>query len=243
LPAGGGPFQLHNLTVGIFLVDQNHHRLAVGTDITSCIPLRAGEGWILPARASGICEFDETLSYLTLEFPDDLLRETGWDQPDFTPLVGGLDPLLVQMVKNAVATTETSDSLYRQTMSISAAAHLTHVLSPRHVPAISIDDRRLRKAIAYIHDNLMGELSLHAMASEAAMSRYHFVRAFGKALGKSPLQYVIEQRMERAKLLLRTTNTSVAGVAFSVGYEDPSRFGRHFRRHTGLAPGAFRRAH
>lgn len=103
-----------------------------------------------------------------MEFPDDLLRETGWDQPDFTPLVGGLDPLLVQMVKNAVATTETSDSLYRQTMSISAAAHLTHVLSPRHVPAISIDDRRLRKAIAYIHDNLMGELSLHAMASEAA---------------------------------------------------------------------------
>lgn len=117
------------------------------------------------------------------------------------------------------------------------------MVSPGRSPALQIDDKRLQRAIAYIHDNLEAELSLDAMASEAAMSRYHFIRAFGRVTGKSPLQYVIGERMELAKVLLRTTRAPIAEVALRVGYEDVSRFGRHFRRSTGLTPGAFRRTH
>ncbi len=100
----------------------------------------------------------------------------------------------------------------------------------------------MRRAIAYIHDNIGEDLTLAAMASEAAMSRFHFARAFTRAVGISPLQYAIRHRVELAKALLRTTDLPVHLVANRVGYDDASRFARHFARHAGMTPQAFRTA-
>lgn len=242
VPAGGGAFALSRLAVGVFLVDQTGHRIAVGSDRKRSVPLSAGEGWILPAGASGICEYDETLSYLKLELPDALLDDVGFDRSvGFNPVVGPLDPLLLQFARHAASTAQTEQSLYRDTMDLAVAAHLTHLLTPVPDVASAIEDRRLRRALAYIHDNIAEDLFLEGIASEAAMSRFHFVRAFTRTLGRSPLQYVIHERMELAKLLLKTTGTPVGIVAAKVGYDDPSRFARHFKRHTGVTPAAFRR--
>lgn len=241
VPPGGGAFALPRLTVGVFLVNQSGHRIAVGSDRKRSVPLSAGEGWILPAGASGICEYDDALSYLKLELPEALLDDVGFDRSmGFNPIVGPLDPLLLQFAHHAASTAQAAQSLYRDTMDLAAAAHLAHLLMPVPDVASTIEDRRLRRALAYIHDNIAADLSLEEIASEAAMSRFHFVRAFTRKLGRSPLQYVIHERMELAKLLLMTTSAPVGIVAAKVGYEDSSRFARHFRRHTGVAPAAFR---
>jgi AraC family transcriptional regulator len=241
VPPGGGAFVMPRLAIGIFLVDQDSHRIAVGSDRKTLVPLHADEGWILPAGSSGVCEYDDPLSYLKLELADALLDDVGFDRSrDFDPVVGAIDPLLIGFIRHAVANERAASSLYRDTMNLAMAAHLAHLLSPTQPFAAPVDDKRLRRALAYIHDNLGADLSLDAMASEAAMSRFHFVRAFTRARGKTPLQYVIHQRMELAKVLLRTTRLPVAAVAVNVGYEDASRFGRHFRRHTGTTPGAYR---
>lgn len=241
VPAGGGAFAVPRLAVGIFLVDQDSHRIAVGSDKKMLLPLHADQGWILPAGSTGVCEYDEPLSYLKLEVADTLLDDVGFDRSsDFDPVVGTVDPLLTGFVRQAVANQHTGSALYRDTMNLALAAHLAHLLSPSQPFSPPVDDRRLRRALAYIHDNLGENLSLDAMASEAAMSRFHFVRAFTRSQGKTPLQYVIHQRMELAKMLLRTTRLPVAAVAISVGYEDASRFGQHFRRHTGTSPGVYR---
>jgi AraC family transcriptional regulator len=241
VPPGGGAFAAPRLAVGIFLVDQDSHRIAVGSDKKMLVPLHADQGWILPAGATGVCEYDEPLSYLKLEVADSLLDEVGFDRSsDFDPLVGAIDPLLIGFIRHAVANEHAPSSLYRDTMNLAMAAHLAHLLSPAHPFAVPVGDKRLRRALAYIHDNLGEDLSLDAIASEAAMSRFHFVRAFTRLRGKTPLQYVIHQRMELAKVLLRTTRLPVASVAANVGYDDASRFGQHFRRHTGTTPGAYR---
>lgn len=240
-PAGGGSFVMSHLSIGLFLVDQDRHRIAVGSDRQRHIPLKAGEGWILPADVTGICEYDEALSFLKLELPESLLGDVGfYRQRDFAPVVGAFDPLLAQFVHQAAATTESAPSLYRDTMQLALAAHLAEVLWPQKPGLAGIEDRRLRRALDYIHDNLAADLSLDDLASEAAMSRFHFSRAFTRVTGKSPLQYVINQRMELAKLLLKTTRLPMASIAANVGYEDVSRFGQHFRRHTGTTPAAYR---
>ncbi|RXT30544.1 AraC family transcriptional regulator [Rhizobium leguminosarum] len=241
LPAGGGAFAISRLAIGLFLVDQDQHRIAVGSDRKRIVPLRAGDGWILPAGSSGTCEYDDALSFLRVDLSDDLLDDVGFDKADFDPVVGSLDPLLVQFVRHAASLRDAPQSLYRDTMNLAVAAHLAQLLSPAPPLSVGIGDRRLRRALVYIHDNLAEDLSLNDMASEAAMSRFHFVRAFAAAFGTSPLQYVIRERMEHAKVLLRTTSVPVATVAIRVGYDDVSRFGRHFRRSTGITPAAFRR--
>jgi AraC family transcriptional regulator len=241
VPPGGGAFAIPRLAIGIFLVDQDSHRIAVGSDKKTRVPLRADDGWILPAGSSGICEYDEPLSYLKLELADTLLDDVGFDRSQgFKPVVGAIDPLLTQLVRHAVLNEHGASSLYLDTMNLAVAAHLAHLLSPSQPITAPVDDRRLRRALAYIHDNIANDLALDAIAAEAAMSRFHFVRAFARAQGRTPLQYVIYQRMELAKVLLRTTVQPIAAIAANVGYDDASRFTQHFRRHTGTTPGAFR---
>lgn len=242
VPAGGGAFVLPCLTIGLFLVGQEQHRLALGSDRRSHIPLSVDEGWILPSGASGRCEFDEAHSFVTVAFDKQMLDDVGLDPGRaFRPRVGPFEPLLAELVHLAVDCGEGASSLYRQTMDLALAAHLSHLLAPQAELCGRLDDRRLRKVITYVQEHLAEDISLDALASEAAMSRYHFARSFKAATGSSPIQYVINERMDRARLLLRTTAATVAEVAFRVGYADLSRFGQHFRKRVGATPAQFRR--
>lgn len=242
VPAGGGAFELPDLTIGVFHRRQDGHEIAVGSDRRLHRPLDVDEGWILPAGSNGLCTYDEALSYSTVAVPAALMKEAGLGSgPDFAPLVGCLDPLLVQLVKTAVQQGDEAPLLYRETMALALATHLAHTLAPSIAPAAFTTDPRLRRALDYIYDHLADDLSLDDMATEAAMSPFHFSRVFKAATGQSPLQYVISERLKLAQMLFRTTSLSVAEIANRAGYEDVSRFGQHFKRATGVTPAAFRR--
>lgn len=240
LPAGGGAFQLDQLTIGVFLNDQPTHRLSLGSDKRLDKPLRAQEGWVLPQGAEGLCRFDEALDVVMVGIDGQVLSEVGLSDPEtIAPLVGAFDPLLLQMALSAEQL-EAGTTLYRETMQRAMAAHLVQVLEPAPTTIHTIDDARLARAIAFIHDNLGSDLRLEDMAGQAAMSAYHFARAFKAETGQSPLQFVISARMDAAKALLKTSQLPVAEIAHRVGYGDLSRFGRHFKARIGVTPKAFR---
>lgn len=240
LPAGGGPFQLDRVTLGVFLNDQPSHHLSVGSDTRMAKPLSAQQGWLMPAGAEGVCSFDAPLDLLLVEIEARVLAEVGLDDPaTVAPQVGGFDPLLLQMVLASEATM-TADTLYRETMQRALAAHLVQSMQLVAPATPPLTDKRLARAVAYIHDHLDCDLRLEDMASEAAMSPYHFARAFKSATGTSPLQFVISARIETAQVLLRTTDLPVAEIAWRTGYSDVSRFGSHFRKRVGVTPGVYR---
>lgn len=229
------------VSIGVFLVDQPTHRIAVNGDKRADRPLAANQGWLMPSGASGLCEYDAEHAFVLVQLDDGLLRDVGFDaRRGFAPQIGALDPLLLQMALSAAAPPAGAPTLYVETMRQALAAHLAQLLQPAPVAEIAIEDARLRRAVSYIHDHLASEVSLDALAAEAAMSPFHFSRAFKAAIGVSPLQYVIQERLERAKLLLRTTQLPVAEVAHRVGYEDVSRFGRRFKRRFSATPGSVR---
>ncbi len=239
LPAGGGPFKLERLTLGVFLNDQPTHRLSLGSDKAIEQPLIANQGWIMPSGAEGICEFDESLDVMMIEVEPIVLQEVGMNRPEtIAPSVGDFDPVTLQLSMAAESFNE-GGTIYRETMHRALAAQLTKTLAVRP-EASQIEDFRMRRVVEYVHDNLTADLTLGSMAGLAAMSGYHFTRSFKAATGKSPLQYVIAARMDMAKVLLKTTKLSVAEVCYRVGYNDLSRFGAHFKRATGATPGGFR---
>lgn len=239
VPAGGGPFALERLTIGVFLNDQPTHRLRNGSDKVALQPLKRHEGWILPAGSTGLCEFDSPLEVRFVSVEQSLLHEAGLRAPGFAPHVGALDPALLGLALGAEAFAS-GGTLYRETMHRALAAQLAQVLAPPPPESVAVSDQRLRRVLAYIHDQLADDLSLAAMADLAAMNQTHFSKAFKKALGLSPLQYVIKARLERAAVLLRSTDLTVADVAWRVGYGDLSRFGQHFKRQFGTTPARFR---
>ena len=196
---------------------------------------------MLPAGSEGICEYDERLDAVTIAFEGRLLTEVGLERPDLiAPMTGSFDPLALQLILDAKVFLA-AGTLYRETMSRALAVQLVQSVAPERPAAAAIDDRRLKRVLAHIEDNLAEDLSLKDLAGIAAMSPYHFARAFKAATGASPLQYVIGARIDRARILLRTTKLTVSQIAFRTGYADPGRFGRHFRKRVGATPGAFRR--
>lgn len=101
-------------------------------------------------------------------------------------------------------------------------------------------DRRLRRAIEYIHANYHQEIVLSEIADAAFLSEYHFAHLFKKITGLTPNNYLIAVRLEQAKKLLAETDESISNVSLAVGYTSQSHFTKVFRNFTGLTPAKYR---
>ena len=73
-----------------------------------------------------------------------------------------------------------------------------------------------------------------------ALSRFHFARLFRQAMGTSPHEFVLQQRLARARALLSRTDEPLLGIAASCGFADQSHMNRVFRKRVGQTPGQFR---
>jgi len=96
---------------------------------------------------------------------------------------------------------------------------------------------RARKFIDLCYDL---PLDLEQISRHACFSRFHFLRLFRQAFNKTPHQYLIERRIERAKELLSADQLRVTDVCFEVGFQSLGSFSSLFHKSVGHAPIAFR---
>lgn len=100
-----------------------------------------------------------------------------------------------------------------------------------------------KRALAYIEANLGSKMVIHELAGLVAFSKSHFSRAFKRSLGLSPMEYVVNRRVERAKVLMASTPERLTEIALACGFADQSHLNRSFRRIAGVSPGVWRRTH
>lgn len=96
-----------------------------------------------------------------------------------------------------------------------------------------------REVEEYIHTHLDQNIALADLAAVAHLSEFHFARLFKQTTGLPPHQFVIHQRVERAKRLIAAKQLSLAQIAIEVGFSDQSQFSRHFKRLVGVTPRRF----
>jgi len=99
---------------------------------------------------------------------------------------------------------------------------------------------KLQKILDYIQTHLNQELSLSRLSNEIGITPYYFARLFKQSTGTSVHQYVIQQRVERAKQLLHQSELSIAEVSIACGFANPSHLAMHFKRIVGVSPKKFR---
>lgn len=102
-----------------------------------------------------------------------------------------------------------------------------------------LDSARLRAVQALIAERCAESLSLDELAREAGMSRYHFVRAFSRAVGMTPHAWQLDRRIERARAWLER-GMSLADAALQLGFADQSHFQRAFKQRVAATPGEYR---
>lgn len=98
----------------------------------------------------------------------------------------------------------------------------------------------VRKAIDFMQENLENPVSVSDVADAVALNPTYFGIVFAEQMGRNPVDYLIDLRIERAKHYLTHSHMSVMDVCVALGY-DPSYFSRLFKRRTGFTPGQYAR--
>jgi len=98
----------------------------------------------------------------------------------------------------------------------------------------------LRRCIALMDARLGSDLRLDELAREAGLSTSHFIRSFRESTGKTPYQFLLDRRVQRAQTLMRNPRCSLTEVARSTGFANQHHMARVFRSVTGITPSAWR---
>jgi AraC family transcriptional regulator len=135
-------------------------------------------------------------------------------------------------------------AIYGESLANTLAVYLLRRYSVRRItPAFykgGLPRNRLKRVLDYIAANLEANISLSILATIADMSPHYFSELFKQSTGRSPHNYILLQRIERAKQHLRDPKRSIIDVGLEAGFQNPSHFARVFRKIEGTTPSMFR---
>jgi AraC-like DNA-binding protein len=141
-------------------------------------------------------------------------------------------------------------SIYADSIMLSILARIFETIAarvaPRPVRASSVSPLeawRVKIAIDFIDQRIDRSLTLAELGASVGLSPMHFAARFRAATGLSPHTFILRRRIEHAQTLLATTSSTVADIAFSVGFRTQAHFTTVFRRHVDDTPHRWRAKH
>lgn len=105
------------------------------------------------------------------------------------------------------------------------------------------DNFVINRILKHLHLNIESQISLKKLASEVNLSEGYISDCFKKHMGITIMKYAKKIRIDRAKVLLVTTNNSILEISLTLGFHDQSHFHKVFKSFTGLSPSEYRNKH
>jgi len=149
------------------------------------------------------------------------------------------DPFAEQLAKALTERGHSADREFARCIGRTLAMHIARRELP-HVKVNALPKWRLRRVEEYVGTNFDHGITLSELAKVAGLSRMHFAAQFRAATGYRPREYLLHQRIERAKSLLSNSETVLAEVALTVGFCTQAHFSTVFKRITGESPARWR---
>jgi AraC family transcriptional regulator len=213
-----------------------------------------GDIAITPAGMPLFAHWDRDDHYLEIQLASHFLqtvaRETlamDADQLELMPEFRARDPQLESIAMLLLAElnqTHLGSRLYIESLTNLLAVHLLrqYATTKPTLPIYSggLPEHQLLQVIEYVDEHLDQDIKLIELATLLDMSQFHFSRLFKQSLGTSPYQYLLCQRIERAKQLLKQTDAPITEIAFQCGFNSHSHLSKQFRQTTGVTPTAYR---
>lgn len=205
--------------------------------------------FILPAGAVHRCEWHQEIEFMFVGIDPQSLLKIGAEtldrdrielMPQFAtssdPLVRGI----LSAFQQETIAPGLNTQLFVEQLQITLAMHLIRSYGVRQVPSFTHKDglssQQLARVKDYIDAHLELPLGLAELARQAGISQFYFSRAFKRSLGITPHQYVIAQRVERAKKLIRQCKLSLVEIALECGFANQGHLNWHIKRLTGATP-------
>jgi AraC family transcriptional regulator len=213
-----------------------------------------GDFCITPAQMPFFARWDSDDRFLQIRIVSGFLQnvagETLDQNPDRLELLPEFrirDPQLEaigMMLQAELKQENLGGRLYVESLANVLAVHLLRQYAATK-PRLTIYEgglpkRQLLQVVEYINEHLDQDIKLADLAALLGMSQFHFSHLFKQAMGTAPYQYLLQQRVERAKQLLQQTDQSIMDIAFLCGFNSHSHLSKQFRQLTGITPTAYR---
>lgn len=208
-----------------------------------------GDIAIIPADVSQRCNWNTTAEFAILAINPTLLKQVGqdWvdsDQIELIPRFMSEQDALLQgiffTVRAELESGKIGGNLLIDSLKTTIAIHLLRNYCTTQPKLSSYTDglspTTLQRVVDYVHEHLNQDVTLIKLAAFAQISPYHFLRLFKQKTGVTPHQYILQQRIEKAKYLLQHSELSIADIAVRVGFCDQSHLTRSFKRIVGVTP-------
>ncbi|WP_422060540.1 helix-turn-helix domain-containing protein [Sphingopyxis sp.] len=191
-----------------------------------------GEMWLAPAgRLFAAAAQGGAARYLRVEIPPELLAVA----PYARVIAAHEDAALAALVRALAGSDDAA------TGPLLAAIAETLEGGVMRLPAAPDIGRRLDNLMSFIEARIETHLSVEEMAAEAGMSINSLIVHFARATGRTPAQYLLNQRLRRARWFLMNRPLTVAEIAFATGFSSHAHLCAAFRNKLGISPGAWRR--
>ncbi len=219
---------------------------------TQNVHWKSGDVVLLPAHTPSFWRTELPRDNLHLDLSPHWLEKVNGQEAATVALrscFGKNDPVLGQLVQVLLTALSNNSALhpsFADGIASSVAVHLLeHYRAPGSAPrpASGLTARQLRHVQSFVLDNLDQPLPVELLAAETQLSVYHFSRCFKASCGLTPHQFVLHQRMLRARTLLLESRSPVGAIAEQLGFASASHFSQAFARQWGMSPLRFRQQH
>lgn len=215
-----------------------------------------GDISILPMNIPFSCRWDSRDSFLQISIPSNFISTIAKETID----IDGNRLELIPQFQTRDAQIETigmmlltelqqeifGSSLYVESLTNLLAIHLIrqHTTRKSSITSYNINSglsqQQLMQVLEYINAHLEEDIKLADLAGLLDISQFHFSHLFKQTMGIAPYQYLLQQRIERAKILLQQKERSIIEIAFECGFSSHSHLSKQFRQITGMTPKVYR---
>lgn len=137
------------------------------------------------------------------------------------------------------------EKLYAENLANLLAVHLlkNYLNYELKIPSLvrGLSQKKLNRVLEYIETNLDRKITLSDLAGITGVGKFYFCRLFKYSLNLSPYQYVLQQRIKRAKKLLKYSDLPICDIALECGFSSQSHLTKHFRTQVRISPMSYRK--
>jgi AraC family transcriptional regulator len=241
-------------------ISYDQHMVIIHTDVTSPAQhelsldgidrqeeLQNGQVVIIPANTRNSSQWEDPHGNIIISLDPAFYTQhaqiSQLNSAQLVPHFSKPDPLIYgigQSLKQELETGQGGGQLYVESAALMLVNHLLRDYSEvSNVPPEILEglpQYQLKCVTEYINAHLAEDISLAELAKQVKLSQSHFSSLFRKSTGLSPYQFLIKQRVNRAKELLLMGDLAIIDVAIAVGFYDQSHLTRHMRRLLGVSP-------